>query len=111
METDSSVTLAEDEVVRRKSYLEITPEDEARLREAHHLIQVQAPQIIARFYDYLLDHEPMRRMVGQKEHVDLRGEILIPGPHRPEERACATGSRSLDSIRPFWRFGFGSSPP
>jgi signal transduction histidine kinase len=63
MEMDRCFTLTEEEVARRKRYLEITQEDEARLREAHPLIQAQAPRIIARFYDYLLSHEHTRRML------------------------------------------------
>ena len=65
-----SLVLTPEEVVRRKQYLEITAEDEQRLKQAHaHLVQ-QTPTIINRFYDYLLAHEHTRRMLSAPGLVD-----------------------------------------
>jgi signal transduction histidine kinase len=59
-----SLVLTPEEVAKRKHYLEITPQDEQRLREAHpHLIR-QTGTIIDRFYDYLLAHDHTRRMLS-----------------------------------------------
>src|SRR3990172_1688346 len=56
--------LTEEEVRRRKDYLEIGEEDERLLREAHpHLIQ-HAEQMVERFYEYLLSHEHTRRILS-----------------------------------------------
>jgi signal transduction histidine kinase len=51
------------EVAKRKGYLELTPADERRLREAHPYLQKHAQSIIDRFYDYLLGHEHTRAML------------------------------------------------
>jgi signal transduction histidine kinase len=71
------LTIAPDEVVRRKSYLQITPEDEARLREAHPLIHAHAPRIIARFYEYLLGHEHTRRMLEAHGLIERLKELQL----------------------------------
>ena len=56
--------LTEEEVRRRKDYLEIREEDERLLREAHpHLVQ-HADQMAERFYEYLLSHEHTRRILS-----------------------------------------------
>jgi signal transduction histidine kinase len=56
--------LTEEEVRKRKGYLEIGLEDERRLREAHPHLERHTASIIDRFYDYLLGHEPTRRMLS-----------------------------------------------
>lgn len=56
--------LTDEEVARRKTYLEMTADDERRLKKAHPLIQAQAEQIIERFYDYLLGHEHTRSLLS-----------------------------------------------
>jgi rsbT co-antagonist protein RsbR len=66
----SAFALSEEEVRRRKQYLEITPEDEARLREVHPLVQTQGQIIIERFYDYLLSHDTTRRMLEAPGLID-----------------------------------------
>jgi signal transduction histidine kinase len=58
-----SLVLTPEEVAKRKQYLEITPQDEERLREAHPLLSRQTQAIIDRFYDYLLAHDHTRRML------------------------------------------------
>jgi hypothetical protein len=60
-----SFSLTETEVARRKSYLDLTPEDEGRLRDAHPLLQGEAPQIIDRFYEFLLSQEHTRKILSQ----------------------------------------------
>lgn len=62
--SSESFVLTDDEIDRRKRYLEIAPDDERRLLEAHPLVQSRAPEIINRFYDYLLSHRPTREMLG-----------------------------------------------
>jgi signal transduction histidine kinase len=58
-----SFVLSEDEIRKRKAYLEIGLDDERRLREANPHLQKHTASIIDRFYDYLLGHEPTRRML------------------------------------------------
>ncbi|HLF92627.1 MAG TPA: protoglobin domain-containing protein [Planctomycetota bacterium] len=69
-----SFVLTDAEVAKRKAYLEITPEDEERLRAAHDVLQNHAASIIDRFYEYLLAHEHTRRMLSQPGLVErLKG--------------------------------------
>jgi signal transduction histidine kinase len=70
MEVSVPLTLSEEEVRRRKAYLEITEEDERRLREAHAHLQSHAQTIIDRFYDYLTSHEHTRRILGEPGVLD-----------------------------------------
>ncbi len=66
--------LTDEEVARRKTYLEMTADDERRLKKAHPLIQAQAEQIIERFYDYLLGHEHTRSLLDAPGLIErLRG--------------------------------------
>lgn len=65
-----SFILTEDEVQKRKRYLEITPDDERRLKEAHPILQKHTKAIIDRFYDYLLAHEHTRKMLEAPGLVD-----------------------------------------
>jgi signal transduction histidine kinase len=58
-----SFVLNEEEVRKRKAYLEIGPDDERRLREANPHLQKHTSSIIDRFYEYLLGHEATRRML------------------------------------------------
>src|ERR1041384_3559099 len=74
MVTIGAFTLDDGEVARRKSYLEIAPADEMRLREAHVHLQKQAKEIIDRFYEYLLAHEHTRAILAQPGLVErLKG--------------------------------------
>ncbi len=69
-----SFILTDAEVAKRKAYLEITPKDEERLREAHGALQLQSKAIIDRFYEYLLAHEHTRRMLSEPGLVErLKG--------------------------------------
>jgi signal transduction histidine kinase len=52
------------EVARRKRFLELTPVDEARLRDAHGRLQQNAGEIIEKFYEYLLAHEHTRSVLS-----------------------------------------------
>jgi signal transduction histidine kinase len=70
MATTVAFVLSESEVQRRKASLELTAEDEQRLRDAHPLIHAHAPAIIDRFYEYLLAHEHTRRMLSAPGLVD-----------------------------------------
>lgn len=63
-------TLTEGEVEKRKKYLELTPQDEERLRRAHPFLQERAGDIIDRFYEYLLSHEHSREMLSAPGLVD-----------------------------------------
>lgn len=58
-----SFILAPGEVEKRKSYLEITPADEDRLKSAASRLQARSPEITERFYEYLLNHEHTRRIL------------------------------------------------
>ncbi|MBI2921347.1 MAG: hypothetical protein HYY18_09720 [Planctomycetes bacterium] len=70
MFTIGRFTLTPDEVIRRKAYLEITPQDERRLLEAHpHLVR-HSGRIIDAFYVYLMGHEHTRRMLTQPGLVE-----------------------------------------
>jgi signal transduction histidine kinase len=64
MFTIGTFTLTEEEVAKRKAYLEITADDERRLREAHPHLQKHTQSIIDRFYEYLLSHETTRAMLS-----------------------------------------------
>jgi signal transduction histidine kinase len=69
---DLGFDLTAAEVARRKSYLEVTPEDESRLKEAHSHIKFHAKEITTRFYDFLLAHPHTRLMLqapGQIERL------------------------------------------
>jgi signal transduction histidine kinase len=69
-----SFVLTEAEVGKRKAYLEITPLDEQRLRDAHAHLQKHAKEIIDRFYEYLLAHEHTRKMLSEPGLVErLKG--------------------------------------
>ena len=69
-----SFVLTPDEVTKRKAYLEITPEDEHRLREAHPFLVRDTAAIINRFYNYLLAHEHTRAMLSAPGLVErLKG--------------------------------------
>lgn len=61
-----SFPLAPDEVLRRKQYLEITPVDEGRLKEARPRLVAQTPVILDRFYEY-------RRYAGGTPPLQRRG--------------------------------------
>ncbi len=63
-------TLTDQEVAKRKSYLEIAVADERRLREAHPHLERHTKAIIDRFYDYLLSHETTRAMLAAPGLVD-----------------------------------------
>ena len=65
-----SFVLTEDEVRRRKAFLEIGDEEEGLIREAHpHLVQ-QADQMVERFYEYLLSHEHTRKILSKPGLVE-----------------------------------------
>lgn len=72
-----SFVLTEDEVRRRKAYLEITEADEQRLREAHPLLEAQAGTVLDRFYDYLLSHEHTRRMLSAPGLIDRLKAVQV----------------------------------
>jgi signal transduction histidine kinase len=64
MPEPGTLTMNAMEIERRKAYLEITAEDERRLREAHPLLLGHTGEIIDRFYEYLLAHEHTRLMLS-----------------------------------------------
>ncbi|HVR73614.1 MAG TPA: protoglobin domain-containing protein, partial [Planctomycetota bacterium] len=74
---DQGFTFTEEDLARRKEYLEITPEDEARLRDAHPFIQAQAARIIESFYDYLLGHEHTRSMLEAPGLMDRLKKLQL----------------------------------
>ena len=65
-----SFMLTEEEVRRRKDYLEIREEDERLIREAHPYFEQQAGLMVERFYEYLLSHEHTRRILSQPGLID-----------------------------------------
>jgi signal transduction histidine kinase len=67
-------TLTASEVSKRKEYLEITSEDERRLKEAHVHLESHVTTIIERFYEYLLSHDHTRQMFSAPGLVErLKG--------------------------------------
>lgn len=68
--TIGSFTLTEAEIARRKTYLELNPDDEQRLRDAHPFLQRHAKEVIDRFYEYLLSHEYTREILSKPGLVD-----------------------------------------
>jgi signal transduction histidine kinase len=64
MFTIGSFTLTDEEVTRRKRYLEITEDDESRIRTVHSHLTEFAPEISQRFYDYLLAHQHTRDILS-----------------------------------------------
>ena len=70
MDPSKALSLTATEIERRKAYLEITPEDERRLKEAHPHLQGHASEIIDRFYQYLLAHEHTRIMLSAPGLID-----------------------------------------
>ena len=57
------LVLTERELQKRKRYLEITPEDEERLRAVHEYLVPHLDEMVDRFYDYLLAHQETRRIL------------------------------------------------
>jgi len=64
MDTRGSFTLTASEVSKRKEYLEITLEDERRLREANVYLEGHLQTIIDHLYEYLLGHEHTRQWLS-----------------------------------------------
>ncbi|HKS16856.1 MAG TPA: protoglobin domain-containing protein [Planctomycetota bacterium] len=71
------MSLSAEEIAKRKAYLEITPDDERRLREAHPHLQSHTREIIDRFYDYLFAHEHTRQMLSEPGLVDRLKKLQI----------------------------------
>lgn len=69
--------LTEEEVRKRKAFLEIQPEDEERLRRIHPLISQHVSEIVEKFYDFLVSHEPTREMLAAPGLVDRLKQIQI----------------------------------
>ena len=70
MSASGSLSLSDAEIEQRKVYLEITAEDERRLREAHPHLQRHSQAIIDRFYEYLLAHDHTRIMLSAPGLID-----------------------------------------
>jgi len=60
----AGTSVSDEEVLKRKLYLEITSADEERLKAAHPLIHARASELIERFYAYLLGHDHTRAMLS-----------------------------------------------
>lgn len=58
------------DIDKRKRYLEIAPEDEARLARVHPALLRRSPEIIERFYRYLLGHEHTRKVLEAPGRVE-----------------------------------------
>lgn len=67
--------LTEEEVRRRKAYLEIRPEDEEILRRAHPHLTPHVGAIIEEFYAFLLSQEHTRRLLAAPGLVDRLKKI------------------------------------
>jgi signal transduction histidine kinase len=72
-----SFVLTDDEVRRRKAYLEIGPEDERRLAQAHPVLSGHTREIIDRFYEYLLSHPHTRAMLSSPGLIDRLKELQV----------------------------------
>jgi signal transduction histidine kinase len=57
------LVITKHELHKRKRYLEITSEDEQRLRAVHEYLVPHLDAMVDRFYDYLLAHEETRRIL------------------------------------------------
>src|SRR5262245_20141522 len=64
MSAGEPLSMSPAEIRRRLSYLEITAEDEQRLRDVHPHLQRHAGRIIDQFYEYLLSHEHTRALLS-----------------------------------------------
>lgn len=58
------------DVDQRKHYLEISPQDEARLARVHPALLRHSDEIIERFYRYLLGHEHTRQVLAAPGMVE-----------------------------------------
>lgn len=72
-----SFVLSENEVRKRKAFLEIGEEDERRLREAHPHIVRHAETIVDRFYEYLLSHEHTRGFLSEPGRVERLKKVQL----------------------------------
>ncbi len=69
-----SFVLTEEEVAKRKAYLQITPDDERRLRDVHPVLKRHSREVIDRFYEFLLSHDHTRTMLSAPGLIDrLKG--------------------------------------
>jgi len=59
--------LDDDEVERRKAFLELTPADVAILREIHEPLLRRRPQFTLAFYDHLREVPELRRWLGDED--------------------------------------------
>jgi signal transduction histidine kinase len=59
-----NLVLTDEEVRRRKDFLELGEDDEQLLREAHPHVVEHSEEMVGRFYDYLLSHEHTRRILS-----------------------------------------------
>jgi signal transduction histidine kinase len=109
------LTLSIEEIERRKAYLEITPDDERRLREAHPHLQAHAREIIDRFYEYLFAHEHTRIMLSAPGLVDRLKKLqaryfeeLTSGDYGPayfENRLRVGEAHNRVGLDPQWYLG------
>lgn len=63
------------EVRKRKAYLQISAEDERRIRRAHRALERHSDKVIEEFYRYLLAHERTRKILEAPGMVDRLKEI------------------------------------
>jgi signal transduction histidine kinase len=67
--------LTEEEVRRRKAYVELRDEDEQLLREAHPHVVRHSSTIVERFYEYLLSHKHTREILSNPGRLEKLKEI------------------------------------
>ena len=70
MTEPAPLTLSDEEIARRKAYLEIGEEDQRLLRAAHPHLQRHFGEIIDQFYAFLLSHEHTRVMLSTPGLID-----------------------------------------
>ena len=115
MSESAPLSLGPEDIALRKAYLEITPEDERRLKEAHPHLQRHAPEIIDRFYAYLLAHEHTREMLSAPGLIDRLKQLqtryfqeLTAGEYGApyfENRLRVGAAHNRVGLSPVWYLG------
>lgn len=67
--------LTEEEVQKRKTFLEIGEEEERLVREAHPYLVQRASEMVERFYEYLLSHAHTRKILSQTGLMERLKEV------------------------------------
>lgn len=107
--------LTQEEVEKRKRFLELGEEDERVLREAHPVLVCHEQEIVERFYEFLLSHEHTRQMLSAPGLVERLKQIqtryfreLTSGPHELgyfQNRLRVGLAHERSGLSPEWYLG------